>query len=73
MDLDAYLEHATVLDCQGRQRYHLTLLLDGSVRVRFVGGVEVVVDPHHKICRTPGVTIPDDLWPEIRAMSPVGP
>jgi len=33
----------------------------------------VVVDPHHKICRTPGVTIPDDLWPEIRAMSPVGP
>jgi len=70
MDLDAHLEHATVLDCQGRERYRLTLLLDGRVRVRFLSGIEAVVDPGKRVCHTPGVTVPEDLWPEIQAMSP---
>ena len=70
MDLDDYLQQATVLDCSGQVRYHLTLLLDGTVRVRFASGVEAVVDVQRRVCRTRGVRIPDDLWPELSAMSP---
>ena len=70
MELDDHLQQATVLDCQGRTRYTLTLLIDGRVRVRFSSGVEALVDVDRRQCVTRGVNIPDDLWPELAAMRP---
>lgn len=70
MDLERHLHSATVLDCQGRTRYELTLLIDGTVRVRFLSGTEAIVNLEDRRCLTPGVSIPDDLWPELAAMRP---
>lgn len=44
MNLDDYLEQVTLVDCTGQTTHHLTLQIDGTVKVR-VGQVEVIVDP----------------------------
>lgn len=44
MNLDDYLEQVTLVDCGGQVTHHLTLQIDGTVKVR-AGQVEVVVDP----------------------------
>lgn len=43
-DLDKYLTTCELLDCQGRARHTLTLLVDGRIRVRHVAG-QYTIDP----------------------------
>lgn len=68
MDLDSYLQTTDLLDCSGHVTHRLTLLLDGTVQVTFAGGHRAVADPRTQTCLTPGVTIPDTLWPQIAAL-----
>ena len=69
MDLDSYLQTSQVFDCFGQVTHTLTLRIDGSVEVTFANGRTAIADPRTKACLTPGMTIPDGLWPEISAMS----
>lgn len=68
MELDAYLQTAEVFDCSGQVTHQLTLQVDGTVLVRFANGRSAVADPAARICLTPGMTIPENLWPEIAAI-----
>lgn len=65
-------DQVTVIDCGGRPRYQLTLLVDGNVQVRFASGVEAIVDIDRRRCLTPLIRIPDELWSELAAMRPGG-
>ncbi|MDE0802164.1 MAG: hypothetical protein OSA99_02455 [Acidimicrobiales bacterium] len=69
MDLDTYLQTSDVFGCHGQVTHTLTLRIDGTVQVRFANGRTAVADPERRTCRTPGITIPDSLWPEIAALS----
>lgn len=56
MNLDDLLHSVSLLDCTGRVSHTLTLLIDGSVRVR-VGGLEAIVDPVSRSTRPPMVRL----------------
>lgn len=68
MSLDSYLRTSDVFGCNGQVTHTLTLQIDGSVQVAFASGRVAVTDPERRTCLTPGVTIPDSLWPEIAAI-----
>lgn len=50
MNIDDYLESTQLIDCNGRTTHTLTLLLDGSVRVR-TASLVAVVDPRERCVR----------------------
>ncbi|MFV0260036.1 MAG: hypothetical protein ACK5PP_16485 [Acidimicrobiales bacterium] len=50
MNLDEYLETVTLVNCTGQVTHTLTLLIDGTVRVR-TGHAEAVVDPSSRTSR----------------------
>jgi hypothetical protein len=56
MDLDDYLKHVELIDCRGAVSHRLTVLLDGTVRVR-VGHVEAVLDPTTRLVSPPGAQL----------------
>lgn len=71
-DLDSLLASHHVVDCTGKVTHTLTLLIDGTVRVAFTGGRELVANPRDRTCLTPGATIPEGLWPEIASLTAPG-
>lgn len=68
MDLDAYLQTSEVFDCTGRVTHTLTLRVDGTVKITFANGRTAIADPDTRSCATPGMIVPDSLWPEITAL-----
>lgn len=68
MELDQYLETAHVFDCSGQVTHTLTLRIDGTVEIAFANGRRAVADPATRACTTPGMSIPDGLWPEILSL-----
>lgn len=57
-DLDQYLTSTELLDCEGRVRHRLTLLLDGKVRIA-IPGRTVVVDMETGLVDPPTVQLSD--------------
>lgn len=68
MDLDQYLETVDVIDCTGQVTHTLTLQIDGTVEIAFASGRRATADPATRSCTTPGMSIPEGLWPEIMAL-----
>lgn len=68
MNFDELLVSTDLLDCTGRVTHQLTLRVDGNVDVTFGGGHTAVADPVARRCLTPGMTIPEGLWPQIVAL-----
>lgn len=56
MDLEDYLETTKLIDCHGRISHTLTLLLDGTVRVR-TPNLAAVVDPRDRSVRPSAVRL----------------
>ncbi len=52
MNLDDYLEQVTLMDCTGQVTHHLTLQVDGTVKVK-VGQADTIVDPSTRQVRPP--------------------
>lgn len=68
MDLGQYLETVDLIDCTGQVTHTLTLQIDGTVEIAFAGGRRAVADPATRTCTTPGMRIPEGLWPDIMAL-----
>lgn len=52
------LASTSLIDCTGAVTHTLTLMYDGTVRIRFASGVEATVDPSTGTILTPGRTVP---------------
>ena len=68
--IEGWMERAELLDCTGKVSHTLTLLLDGTVEVRFASGVRAIVDPVRRCCLTPGVVVPPGLYEAAGALRP---
>lgn len=55
------LATTSLIDCTGVTTHHLTLLVDGRVRVRFASGVEADIDPSTGTVLTHGRTVPPQV------------
>ncbi|MFM8993943.1 MAG: hypothetical protein ACKOJG_07070 [Actinomycetota bacterium] len=60
MNLDDYLNRATILDCHGQVAFELTLLLNGDVFVRSRQG-EFHVNPSTRLVSPPGRVVSPDV------------
>jgi len=56
VNIDDYLQTTQLIDCHGRTTHTLTLLPDGTVRVRTVS-VEAVVEPRDRCVRPPAMRL----------------
>lgn len=63
------LRSTELLDCHGRVSHRLTLLVDGNVEIVFPSGVVGLVDPHKRMCLTPGVRVPEAMWIDVMALA----
>ena len=63
------LRSTELLDCHGRVSHRLTLLFDGNVEILFSNGRVAVVDPHRRVCLTPGTHVPEGMWTDVMALS----
>jgi hypothetical protein len=70
VNVEPWMEQVQLLDCTGVVTHTLVLLLDGTVEVRFRSGVTARVDPHRRVCFTPGVHIPGDLYEAAATLRP---
>jgi hypothetical protein len=59
-DLDHFLTHTDLLDCQGGVEHRLTLLIDGKVRITRASGI-IVIDPATGLVEPPHAVIPDHV------------
>ena len=65
----SFLRSTDLLDCQGRVSHRLTLQIDGTVEIAFAHGTTAIVDPHKRVCMTPGVRIPEGMWNDIMELA----
>lgn len=64
------LARAQLLGCDGRITHTLTLLVDGTVEIRFAEGHRAVVDPRARRVITPGVVVHADLLDAAASLCP---
>jgi hypothetical protein len=58
---DADLFSTELLACDGKVSHTLTLLIDGTVRIRFSSGAVGLVDPTTRTVLTRGIEVQDAL------------
>lgn len=63
------LAQTSLIDCAGSITHTLTLLVDGTVRVRFSSGVEADVDPRTGVVLTPGRVVPEQVLAAARSLA----
>jgi len=63
------LASTSLIDCTGAVTHTLTLMYDGTVRVRFASGVEAAVDPSTGTILTPGRTVPPQVIAVARTLA----
>ena len=63
------LATTTLIDCTGQVTHTLTLLVDGTVRVRFPSGVEADIDPRTGTVLTPGRIVPEQVVAAARTLA----
>lgn len=63
------LASTSLIDCTGSITHTLTLMYDGTVRVRFPSGVEASVDPTTGIVLTPGRSVPPQVLAAARSLA----
>jgi hypothetical protein len=63
------LATTTLIDCTGHVTHTLTLLVDGTVRVRFSSGVEADIDPRTGTVLTPGRVVPEQVVAAARTLA----
>lgn len=59
----------SLIDCTGSITHTLTLMYDGTVRVRFASGVEAAVDPSSGTVLTPGRVVPPQVMAAARTLA----
>ena len=63
------LRTTSLLNCQGTITHTLTLLISGTVRIRYSTGVEVDVEPATGRVLVPGFTVSDTVLQAARSLA----